>query len=571
MGIKHFFQWFKSNFKSYLTPIKDGETFDCHNIKIDNLLIDMNGIFHNSTQKVFKYGNYKIKRLIKTKPTPVNYKKKQLDVFESICKSIEHELNIVKPKKRLILCVDGPAPISKQNQQRQRRFRTAMESSADQIFDSNSITPGTKFMDYLTKYIDWFIKNKIQDDPTWRNLELIFSNEKAVGEGEHKIINYIRNYGNDSESFCISGMDADLIMLSLVTHVPKFYILREETYIDGLAYYAINIGNTREKLKKILYWKSEHFTYNPTSAIDDFVFFCFTTGNDFLPHIPSIEIIENGIELLISIYREVGITHGHITHRNKNGVFVEKNSLEVFLKLIGAYEKENLERKLENRLSYFQDEVLEKNATQIENKWIVDIDSYIHDYCVSCFGENYNLEEIALKYIEGMQWVISYYTSGVTNWKWLYNYHYALPASILSTYIKKFTYPIYPITNPTTTFQQLLCVLPPKSSKLLPDGLSHLLSDENSKLKDSCPAEFKIDFAGKRKEWEGIVLLPMVNFDTVQELYFENLDKVIASDKKRNIFGKTFKYEKNSAEPYLFRSYYGNIENCTTKISLFDL
>lgn len=571
MGVKHFFQWFKTHFKSNITPIKDDETFNCHNIEIDNLLIDMNGIFHNSTQKVFKYGNFKIKRLIKTKPTPFNYKKKQLDVFNSVCDAIEHELNIVKPKKRLILCVDGPAPISKQNQQRQRRFRTAMESSPDQLFDSNSITPGTKFMDYLTKYIDWFIKTKMQEDTSWKKLELIFSNEKAVGEGEHKIINYIRNYGDNSESFCISGMDADLIMLSLVTHVPKFYILREETYIDGLAYHAINIGNTREKLKKMLHWKSENFTYNPVSAIDDFVFFCFTTGNDFLPHIPSIEIIENGIELLISIYREVGITHGHITYRNKNGVFIEKNSLEIFLNLIGSYEKENLERKLENKLSYFKDEILEKNAIQIENKWNVDIESYVHDYCGSCFGENYNLEEIALKYIEGMQWVISYYTSGVTNWKWLYNYHYALPASILAKYIKKFTNPIYPITSPTTTFQQLLCVLPPKSSKLLPEGLSNLLTDENSKLRKTCPEEFKIDFAGKRKEWEGIVLLPMVNFDTVQEVYFENLDRVPSSDKKRNIFGKTFKYEKNSNEPYLFRSYYGNIENCTTKITLFDL
>jgi len=366
-------------------------------------------------------------------------------------------------------------------------------------------------------------------------------------------------------------MDADLIMLSLVTHIPNLYILREETYVKGLLYYILNIGQSREKLKKMLKWKSDAYSYNSVSAIDDFVFICFTTGNDFLSHIPSIEIIENGIELLINISRQVGITHGHLTYRNKNGVFISKNALKTFMEILGKYEKENFEKKVRSKQSYFKDETLEKNSTITENCVDVDVDSYIRDYLISSFGEDYNISEICNKYVEGMQWVISYYTSGVTNWKWLYNYHYAPPASVLAKYILDFVNPIYPITTPSTTFQQLLCVLPPKSSKLLPDALGDLLLDENSKLSEYCPNEFVIDLAGKRKEWEGIVLLPMVNFEIVRQLYFDNLNKIPFAAKKRNIFGKSFKYEIDENNFHYFKSYYGDIENCKVKIVLFEL
>ena len=154
MGIKHFFSWFKTNFSESIHKLPKNITARDVNVSIDNLMIDMNGIFHNSAQKIYEYGNCKPPpRLIKPKnKTPTNNLQKQLRLFEDVCKTIEHTIDTAKPKKRVILCIDGPAPLSKQNQQRQRRFRSAMESSSDCPFDSNSITPGTKFMDFLSKY-----------------------------------------------------------------------------------------------------------------------------------------------------------------------------------------------------------------------------------------------------------------------------------------------------------------------------------------------------------------------------------------------------------------------------------
>ena len=243
----------------------------------------------------------------------------QLLIFKDVCSTIENLLEVVNPTKRLILCVDGPAPISKQNQQRQRRFRSANEREQKNNFDSNCITPGTKFMDYLSKHIDWYIRKNISQNIRWRNLEVILSNEKVPGEGEHKIINYIRHYGNEEETFCINGLDADLIMLALGTHLPHFYILREDLYDPSNEFFCIDIKGVADVLANRLRWKSAKYNFIPKIAINDFVFMCYTVGNDFLPHIPSIEIIQDGIELLIEIYLTVGKNCGHLTEVKTNG------------------------------------------------------------------------------------------------------------------------------------------------------------------------------------------------------------------------------------------------------------
>lgn len=575
MGIKYFFTWFKDHFAKDMLKLRRGQKFNDIHVSVDNLMIDMNGVFHNSTQKIYEYGNCKPppRMLHSRQPRRQGGFQLQLKVFEDVCRTIEQIFSLVEPLKRLILCVDGPAPQSKQNQQRQRRFRAAAEKDDNEFasFDSNCLTPGTKFMDYLTKYIDWYIRKRISEDSRWQNIEIILSNEKASGEGEHKIINYIRYYGVPTDSYCIHGLDADLIMLAMGTHVPNFYILREDLYDRSNEFFCIRIGNVRGTLAELMRWECEGHVFDPETAINDFIFICFMVGNDFLPHVPSLEIIERGIEIMIDVYKQVGNTGGHMTENVSCNIRYIPDTLAMFLNIISGYEKSILEDKLSRKKSFFPDPLLENCSVQNKDRYELDIDKYRNDYCIASFPEDVSIEQICHEYLEGLQWVLSYYTRGVPNWKWQFPYHYAPPASVLVDHIRTFTFPNYGRTIPATPFQQLLSVLPPKSSQLIPHPLNLLLTSEDSPLRGICPDNFEVDLAGKRKEWEGIVLLPMVDFPVVNEAYLGKINEVDQRDNKRNVSGRSFVYVYTPNSNSVFKSYYGDIQECKVKTTMIDL
>ena len=129
-----------------------------------------------------------------------------------------------------MIAIDGVAPSAKMNQQRSRRFRSAqeakekevdkeellkmlkkqnggvlpaetLESMAKKAFDSNSITPGTPFMDILAGSLRYWCAYKLNTDPGWAKMKIIISDATVPGEGEHKIMDFIRrqrsNPGHD--------------------------------------------------------------------------------------------------------------------------------------------------------------------------------------------------------------------------------------------------------------------------------------------------------------------------------------------------------------------------------------
>lgn len=563
MGIKHFWTgWFKKRFAKHILQVKA----DNLELKtgIDTLMIDMNGIFHNSAQKIFQYGNHKPReRLLNKKVFPQKTAGKPLKVFQDVCETVNKVVNMIKPNKRLIMCVDGPAPRGKQAQQRARRFMSAMDSQTEnRTFDSNCITPGTKFMDHLTKYIDWYIRKRMSEEKgIWTNLEIVFSTEKSEGEGEHKLINYIRKYGNPSETFCIHGMDADLVMLALGTQLPNFYILREDLMETNFDYYLIDIGNVRKDLEEIMRWENKTNPFSPFCAVNDFIFMCFAVGNDFLPHIPAIEIIQGGIDFMIDTYKKVGVSYGHITGRT---VKFRPKALAVFLGTISQYEKGILEDKLEKRDKYFPDTILDANSKLVDKKYQVDIEKYREEYYKKKLNiqDEKQLETISHAYLEGMQWVLTYYTQGVPNWDWQYMYHYAPFAYTLAKYTENFDFPEYSETHPTVPFVQLLCVLPPKSADLLPAPLDNVLSTH---LKKYCPENFEVDLSGKRQNWEGTVILPIIEYKEVEKIYFKNILKVDDTELRRNILQKSIIYTREMRS-FFFKSYYGDfVCKVTTK------
>ena len=570
MGIKYYFVWFRKMFYKHIENLKKDETID----GIDNLLIDMNGLFHNSAQKVYKYGNFKENKSMLKKLKIPHPSKTRLQMFQHVAQTIEELLSITNPKLRLIMSVDGPVPLGKSLQQRERRFKSGMErmdSTEENIFDSSSISTGTEFMYYLTKYVDWYIRKQISTNERWKNLEVIFSNERTVGEGEHKAINYVRKYGDPSEIYCIHGLDADLIMLSLSTLMPNFYILRDDMYDPTNNYFLINIGETQVKLIEMLRWTNTNpqHIFETNRCIYDYLLISFLIGNDFLPNIPSIDILQGSIDLFIDVYKQIGEEYGHLTCIQNGKVYFVKKSLQPFLRSIASFEKTMLDNKLNSKQTFFTDELLQKHTRIINQKFDVDINSYRNEYMKTLFDEETE-ESVCHQYLEGMQWVLNYYTTGCTSWNWHYKHHHSPFAFHMSRHIETYEHGTYKHSFASTPFKQLLSILHPISSNLLPKPLDNLLTNPESPLIPFCPLKPEIDLSGKKRAWEGKTLVPLIDRNILDSEYDKNIRLVDSKHLVRNKQSLSQRYIYNPLKPFLLKSYYGDL-NTFVNVDTLDI
>ncbi|KAH0141479.1 hypothetical protein KCU67_g14475, partial [Aureobasidium melanogenum] len=296
----------------------------------------------------------------------------------------ERVVNMVRPRKLLMIAVDGVAPRAKMNQQRSRRFRAAQEAAEKdkekeeffkmlrsqgkepeggdgkpkKTWDSNAITPGTPFMDILAASLRYWCSYKLNTDPAWEKLKVIISDATVPGEGEHKIMQFVRSQRNSPQHdpntrHVMYGLDADLIMLGLATHEPHFRILREDVFANDTKpgccricnqpghmaaeckgvpakkegdfgekkggaplkpFIWLHVAVLREYLAVEMSVPNQPFKFDLERALDDWVFMCFFVGNDFLPHLPSLDIREQGIDTLIAIWKDnIPTMGGYVT------------------------------------------------------------------------------------------------------------------------------------------------------------------------------------------------------------------------------------------------------------------
>eukprot|EP00903_Cladosiphon_okamuranus_P012637 g11822.t2 len=414
MGVPAFYRWLSEKYPKIVVDMLEDRPVcvegteipldltaaNPNGIEFDNLYIDMNGIIHPCSHP-------------EDKPPPAS----EEEMYKNIMDYVDRLFSAVRPRRLLYLAIDGVAPRAKMNQQRSRRFRSAQEAEeaaelmeetrqamkemgmkvppkAKPAWDSNIITPGTEFMHKLSRYLRFYVQDRVNRDKAWQNIKVILSDASEPGEGEHKIMDFVRRQRNQpgydpNQHHILHGLDADLIMLGLATHERSFTILREQVLFgrqqkeaserkaaamnaarDALA----GVGHKAKRgehgehdgdvspnkpLQMLQLWTLREYLENEFSeleapgrvpfgydferVVDDFVFLCFFVGNDFLPHLPSLGIRDGALDYLFNVYKRVISSLGD--YLTANGGRVNLKQVDVIMSEVGEIEDEVFRRR----------------------------------------------------------------------------------------------------------------------------------------------------------------------------------------------------------------------------------
>lgn len=488
MGIPRFYNVFIKRLKH--SPVQDRLPAG-----ISTLAIDMNGLLHAGAQQIYGYGEgASPDRIAYVARTPMDTLEKEY--YRWLSQMLMKLLQQVQPKEALILAVDGVCPLAKIKQQRQRRYKAAMDRPQAQKFDSNSITTGTDFMKRLDAYFKYLVGELKKQLP----INIIYTGHMDRGEGEHKIMDIYRNtrsFHDTRKSHAIYGLDADLIVLSTLLPITNVYLIRED----------INDVVNIEILKHSLY---SLMNKRPSFLYDFALIMCFI-GNDFLPPVITCLDISTSLYNVIDIYNKM-----KAPLVDEKGSMIWKNVCQLLSLL--ANKEPDMVLHLARRSQHYPIQAITSNYDASKDS--VDMDSFYMTYYKKATRSQRNIDpsqynEMMFQYMIGLNWVLTYYIKGTkqVNQGWYYPFDYSplfeqvskmcmlmspKDVSDVYAYIGDIQFDIP---------HQLLSVMPQKSKELLPVNIQPLMG-KGSPIADLFPATFDVD---KEIIKHGVALVPFVD------------------------------------------------------------
>jgi 5'-3' exonuclease len=485
-------------------------------IKPDIYCIDFNGIIHPIAHDI-----------ISKSKTDKEISEIENNIHIKLYEKVEEYIKNINPYKTII-CVDGIVPIAKINQQRKRRYLSVYKNKIDNItnkWDTNAITPGTTFMNNLNQYF----KNKIR----YSINNIIYSGSDEFGEGEHKIFKKLSLYIDTDESpnILINGLDADLIILSLLSHRKNIFLMRELLQDSGeYVTNYLNIDNLKDAILKELSikWEIANCAYETNDIIESYCVMCSILGNDFIPHLLTLNLKSGGLDNLIKF---TGISI------KEHGLLVSNSTInyECLLSIIKMIEK------TEDRDIYVETEkYLKRNHhnSDIPSEYFAvknkdplatiiysDLAKWRNNYYKYLFGVNIYINTSIISsacenYIKGILWTYYYYKNIPIDNTWYYPYSYPPSAKDIVNYIigNNVLPEIKDVKINYDSNIQLLIVLPIDSRNLLNNKYSTYLSDYKKGLKHMYPIKYKIYTYLKTHLWECNPLLPTIDIEYICDI-----------------------------------------------------
>lgn len=447
---------------------------------------------------------------------------------------------IVNPSNMLYIAVDGVAPFAKMKQQRVRRFKSAVQAEEERRvrsqaqgvpyiqqprWDTNAITPGTMFMDALTKALKTYSKT----DPT----KITVSSADEPGEGEQKIMNYLRS--KDWVDAVIYGLDADLIVLSLYANAKQgiqIDLFREEVEISG------GVKSDSSGKESFLYLQTSILSdalYEQYADKDnqskslfliDFVALMSLLGNDFVPHGMALKIREEGIEKLLAIYKD------ELTCSLLHNDMYNREALKIIFQHIKEKEPQWMLKGIKGKLNarpfcHSRDlaDIAVSQMNDLPVKWaaelcMVDVmpstdNERKQQYQLkSNWSEIYDKEalwganpsKVANTYLEALEWTFAYYRGETIDTWWFYPWPLPPRAeSVLQQLDKPIKIP-NTLREPIKPLEQLAMVLPMSSFTLLPQEYKDL----GVMYPHAWPVSWPMYSFGRRFLWECEPLIPLI-------------------------------------------------------------
>lgn len=344
MGIEKFFSSIENN----NIVNKEGTISEINkNINSEFLGVDFNSIIHVTSQKVIRDINSILFDVInesvntQTKKKMDRYNINYDITIDNLKNKIDNEyldeiiieettenfFNILKKLinpdkiKVLYIAIDGVPGMAKIIEQKKRRYlgnligimkkqiyqKHKKEIKKERVryqFEENKfgwnkskITPGTFFMDELHNHFnDQNIIDEIKK--ICPNMtQYIFTGPYEPGEGEKKIVNYLRN--KDFDNAIIYSPDSDVTLLALLLHAPSKSNVLSEKGINDMKIIRHNQQKEIYDLVDITKLSNNIFNYSKAKFrrsidhgrfIEDLVMIFTILGNDFVPKIESYDV-----------------------------------------------------------------------------------------------------------------------------------------------------------------------------------------------------------------------------------------------------------------------------------------
>lgn len=218
---------------------------------------------------------------------------------------LDELLALLRPKRRVMLALDGPAPLAKLLEQRRRRNREAnrLESEGLERLTGTStsrrrnnaisplaLTTGTTFMLDIHSSLLYYICLKLSDR-LHQHLQFEFSDSNVKGEGELKILSRLLHdmETQPNESHLVVGADSDLMLMLMIAGERNVALCADIVISprSRMKHPSRALVFNRDALENT--WRKEHVGANASNsevtdlALNLALLAILANGNDYLP------------------------------------------------------------------------------------------------------------------------------------------------------------------------------------------------------------------------------------------------------------------------------------------------